>query len=236
MGDLDKIVATIMDRAFAGGNAASILRYVPVVLFSGKKCSGKSYLADALSKELRARYGWTVTTLSFAGPLKLALAGGESGVVNLLMQLAVETREGKGLCGSDADLLALEQYQIREIAREIVSLDRRKALQRLGTEVGRWMCNKDVWARLAARSILDALPRGNVARGHAFIIDDWRFKNEYRVLKTWVNKADIIGVAVKASDRTRKRRGCSNVTDNHASEQAVEQCFEMADLEVDNDV
>lgn len=122
-----------------------------IVLISGKQCSGKSTLADNVSKVLRERNaGLQIIRLKFADPLYKM----HDYCRGYLKQLGVKIPHPDT---KDGDLLQL-----------------------LGTEWGRKYVGENVWVDAAKGEVKEQSERlaGN-GMTQIFIIDDCRFENEF---------------------------------------------------------
>jgi hypothetical protein len=165
-----------------------------LVGLGGYAQTGKDTIADYLAKE----YGWVKTYMS--RPLETAL---------LKMNPWVLVVPANWVFSAYPKCLAYTAYTRYSELHELVGyeaskscLDVRDYLQKLGTEIGREMCDPDVWARYAFREVDKYMPHTSVA------ITGIRFPNELVWVKkregvlVWVDRPGFGPVNAHASDKT----------------------------------
>jgi len=190
----------------------------PVVLFGGKKCSGKSFQALRSLAVAVQEGGYPGVLMNFAGPLKRAYGGGRRQIGYLLRYIAqIAVAEGCPLTG-------VSTSEIDRIADEIASMPKRRALQRLGTDYGR-ACNPSVWVDMAASHIENVII-GAKGAPMLITIDDWRFPDELTGLQARGIRP-IYAVAIEADERLQVARGCK-AGDTHESEQHLADLVDAA--------
>ena len=133
-----------------------------IVLFNGKKRSGKDYTATLVKNELIDR-GYTAKIMSFAEPIKTIIASS--------LGISVEDVE---LYKNEPSEYGLEIKAYPDNQRSVVIeyLSMRDILQRFGTEAMKPIFGDDVWASLLYTRAYDS--------GVDYVlVPDFRFKIEY---------------------------------------------------------
>ena len=133
-----------------------------VILISGRKRSGKDFVADILAQELRGQYK-TVEILSFATPLKQVVAS----TFNITLKQLEEYKNAE-----DDVLCRIDNAKIHH---NLHTISMRKLLQRFGTEATKPIFGVNVWGELMLKAVQNS-------SADYIIIPDYRFDEEYAYL------------------------------------------------------
>lgn len=171
---------------------------IDVIMFAGKKRSGKDYTANAFQKLQVLDSSAIAEKFAFAEPMKQAVCA--------LFDITQEQLETYKNNEEDYGI-ELKAYPNNQPSATISYLSFRQILQRFGTEAIKPIFGDDIWARHIAKSIIDS--ECNMA-----IITDFRFKEEYDTIVDVFGKEHVFTVNVISKDTELQG-------DSHSSENAL---------------